>query len=1003
MKYSNTALKELSARYAQILRKCAYLNAAILITASLATPATAAVVTIPNSPIENQVNSDSSNQNAAGLTISYGDTLEQSGVNNIIFNNNSSVNSGGAMKALNGFTAGDGWEFNNNHSDKISGGLYVKIPNDGGENRNVIFGKNTKFIGNDSKWLGGALGIEAADTVTLGDDAEFKNNSTLKDGGAIAVWTDGTNTSVTTGTTLNLGKTLFEENTAANRGGALANLNNDTTKTAWSNTVKIGAGSEFKTNKAQFGGAVYNTGTMNIDGAEFNANESLVTDDWGGGAFVNTAGATMNITNSKFYQNKATNGYAGAGYTSASLYYTANPNPNTLTITNSTFIENSAAEVGALGLFSNATLDNVDFTKNQATSTVATSDGAGAIFLGAESKTVIKNGSDFTSNISAVHGGAISMRGPTVADNSEADLDILGSTFTDNQAGTHGGAIYATFYSSKAIPDAIYISDSTFIENKALGGNGGAIFNLGQKDKKGNLAQMTINNGTFTGNTATDKGGAIYNEADATINLTGTNKFSGNMAGSDKNDIYNDGVLNVAGILELDGGITGNGTVKFETGSSLKGALNLSTALVTASTITGETTFTFDTNSTGGTVTFTGDISGFKFSDNALFDVSETGGVFTFAKKSDEAAAESIATATGASAADAAAAVAVTSGSSSNESFNALSDGINEMIQSSDAAVVAAGVQAAAALAPAEAPVQQAQATQAATMALSAASSRLSGGVSVDGESSGDFNLGKGAVWAKALYNKSKFTGNDGFDARSRGLALGAESQLTDAVKVGVGYAYSNSDIKPDLNKTEIDSNTAMVYAEYKPNNWYVNGVAAYTWGRYDETKYSLSSVGSKYNVYTTSLQAMTGYDIHAKALTLTPEAGLRYMNINQKSHTDSIGSKVAGNKSDIFTGVLGAKAVVDWAVSDTVVLKPEVRAAVTYDFVRDKASTVMTLANGSVLATEGSALKRLGGEFAAGFTSEIADNLELGIFWEGKFRKDYTDNTGMIHVKYNF
>ena len=83
--------------------------------------------------------------------------------------------------------------------------------------------------------------------------------------------------------------------------------------------------------------------------------------------------------------------------------------------------------------------------------------------------------------------------------------------------------------------------------------------------------------------------------------------------------------------------------------------------------------------------------------------------------------------------------------------------------------------------------------------------------------------------------------------------------------------------------------------------------------------------------------------------------------------------------------------------------LKPQVRAAITYDFVRDNATAVMSLANGSVIATDSKALKRFGTEFAVGLTTDIADNLEMGIFWEGKFRNDYTDNTGMINVKYNF
>lgn len=235
---------------ADLLKICSVLPALAVM------PAFAAVDITEGQVIENQTNNDGANQNAAGLTITYGDSLTTSGVNNVTFNNNSSVNSGGAMKALNGFVAGDGWTFTNNHSDKMSGGLYVKIPEDAESNRNIVLGNGTTFSGNTSVGPGGALGIESAGTVTIGDNTKFESNSTEADGGAIAIWTDKSN-GATSGTELTLGRTDFTGNTAANRGGAIANLNNDKAedKTDFYNTVNIASGSTFTGNSAKTGGA----------------------------------------------------------------------------------------------------------------------------------------------------------------------------------------------------------------------------------------------------------------------------------------------------------------------------------------------------------------------------------------------------------------------------------------------------------------------------------------------------------------------------------------------------------------------------------------------------------------------------------------------------------------------------------------------------------------------------------------------------------------------------
>ncbi len=722
------------------------------------------------------------------------------------------------------------------------------------------------------------------------------------------------------------------------------------------------------------------TAKTTINSSTFKNNTASI-----GGALFGWTNSDTVISGSTFDSNTAQ--FGGAIYTATTM--------KNIAINDTEFSNNSAESVGAVGIFASGSLNNVTFKNNEATN--ASYDGAGALFLGSVSQTKINN-STFTDNTSAAVGGAIAMRATNLGNNVNADLDVLNSTFTRNKAATKGGAIFSTFYSSDKYVDSVYISGSTFNQNEAA--QGAAIYNEGVPDKGGNLAVMKIENSTFDGNIASSAGGAIYNAGDGTIHFEGTNTFTNNTANGVKNDIHNDGTLNVSGLLALDGGITGTGTVNFMDGSSLKAALNSETAIITAGTITGQTALVFENGSEGGTIKLDGTQDTFSFTDNALYDMTSDNGTYTFTKKD----AAGIAEATGATGTAAEAVAAVTAGTSDNEGFNAVAENINTMLQSSDAGVVAAGVQAAKALAPVEAPVIQAQTTQTVSQILAAAGSRLSGGSTVSmGESSGDFALGKGSVWAKGLYNKSKYSGTDGFDAYSRGIALGAEAQITDSVKVGLGYAYTNSDIKPDLRKTDIDSNSALLYGEYKPNNWYVNGIASYTWGRYDEHRYATTDVSGKYDVNTIALQAMTGYDIHMDALTFTPEAGLRYMNIDQKAYTDSIGSHIAGNSSDIFTGVLGAKAVYDWNITDNILLKPEVRAAITYDFVRDNATAVMSLANGSVIATDSKALKRFGTEFAVGLTTDIADNLEMGIFWEGKFRNDYTDNTGMINVKYNF
>ena len=333
-----------------------------------------------------------------------------------------------------------------------------------------------------------------------------------------------------------------------------------------------------------------------------------------------------------------------------------------------------------------------------------------------------------------------------------------------------------------------------------------------------------------------------------------------------------------------------------------------------------------------------------------------------------------------------------------------------QLSNSTDAAEQKAYVDALTAVAPEVAPMVQKTQTETANQVFGTVGTRLTGGsISTGGEgmASGDSIFKRGAMWVQGLFNKSKLDDTSkakGFDADSSGIAFGAEKFVPDDTKVGIGYAYTNTDIDGFMRSTDVDTHTAILYGEYKPSNWYVNGIATYGWSDYEESK-SVAGVGVKadYDVETFGLQAMTGYDMNVNGLGITPEAGLRYVHIKQDAYKDSADQRVSANDSDILTGVIGAKVSKNFELSNGMNIKPEARIAATYDLFNDDVNSVVTLANGSAYAVDGEALDRFGMEFGAGVTAEVNDNVELSLGYEGKFREDYQDHTGLINAKYKF
>ena len=208
------------------------------------------------------------------------------------------------------------------------------------------------------------------------------------------------------------------------------------------------------------------------------------------------------------------------------------------------------------------------------------------------------------------------------------------------------------------------------------------------------------------------------------------------------------------------------------------------------------------------------------------------------------------------------------SASDSSPVAAAVAEKLAQLSNSTDSASQKAYVDALTAVAPEVAPMVQKTQTETANQVFSAVSTRLTGGsisTGSQGMSSGDTNP-DAAVWVQGMYNHSELDDTSkakGFDADSAGIAMGIEKNIGRAGKVGAGYAYTNTDIDGFMRSTDVDTHTAIVYGEYKPNNWYINGIATYGWSDYSEDKnVSGQNVKADYDVETLGLQAMTGYEM---------------------------------------------------------------------------------------------------------------------------------------------
>lgn len=495
------------------------------------------------------------------------------------FDSNTSAN-GGALYNEGTYNLSRYSNFSNNKAEQNGGAIYnaeggtitssslvnqTFTNNSAGEKGGAIYNEGSLSLGGDPASGGGA---GKQNTVT------FTGNSAA-DGGAI--YNSGN---------LDVKQSIFNGNTATNSGGAVYNNNTATfTNTSFSgNKSSNGNGgaiyngtngvietltATFQNNSAgKDGGAIYNDGTLNnITNSNFTGNNAVTNGEasttGNGGAIYNANGKTINITTNSFSGNKA--GEAGGA-----VY-----NAGTLTISGNTFNGNSASKGGAV--YNNDTLNIAEntFEANSA-------DFGGALYNSASGKISAIQGT-FNANTAVSDGGALYNIG---------SINTIGGSFTNNKAANKGGAVYNTGKLDK-IANASFSSNSTTADN----GMGGAIYNSQASNKLtveetnfnsnksangGAIASdgaLDITNSTFTQNSASGNGGAIYNiknttninsstftsnsavnggavANDSTINISNS-KFNDNSASANGGAVYNKGNLTVT-----DSEFTNNSAVK---------------------------------------------------------------------------------------------------------------------------------------------------------------------------------------------------------------------------------------------------------------------------------------------------------------------------------------------------------------------------------------------------------------------------------------------------------
>ena len=698
------------------------------------------------------------------------------------------------------------------------------------------------------------------------------------------------------GTTV-ISNVAMARNTATDKGGAIFNSDD---KTGAKGDLTLN-NVDLKGNNANFGGAIWNEGTLTVTDGSFEGNTAKSA----AGAIYNADGAKLTVDGVSFKENTAKFGGAINNAKTASDKEAA-----TLTVKNSQFIGNISlnSQGGAI--------------RNQGTITEI----RGSTFKGnkASNGGAINNG----------EWGQIKLITNSVFDGNEATLE--------NTAARDGGAIL-----NRGTIESI--ADSTFTNNKTSGA-GGAILN-----KDG--ASLTFNGtNTFTNNTAASKANDIHNSGTITVASGTTTLGSGYSQDAGSLTVQGGAALESLGTMEISGGSVAfkDNSLFAVNGNALTGD-NAAITVMNGGTLTVEKNarLRIDNARSGQTVNIVDGSNAtwkeIEAGTDLLTPTMDENGNVTFKRDKDASDVFTGMDSNTAAMLNTLIDKGLNNVDSDQMGVRFLSRATDNRFLGMDKNAAAESIESAARIAFAGAAPQMTR--MASDAGTNAVVNRLGFANPADGAQAMDAegkivdrNTTGFALWIAPLWQSQHGWGLDagnmdyGFNGNLGGVSLGADYTFENAIRAGItfniggGYAESSGG---DLSSTENRMNFwgLGAYAGWNYENFGVMADVSYTstWNQLKQDLDSRLGMGNKLEADVQASAISAGlraeYLLQTSAMDIIPHIGVRYMSLNTWGYdVDTHGGTVLEGDSlhqDIWTFPIGVTFTKDFALDSGWNFKP--------------------------------------------------------------------------------
>jgi len=273
-------------------------------------------------------------------------------------------------------------------------------------------------------------------------------------------------------------------------------------------------------------------------------------------------------------------------------------------------------------------------------------------------------------------------------------------------------------------------------------------------------------------------------------------------------------------------------------------------------------------------------------------------------------------------------------------------------------------------------------------------------------------------LWAEGYGSLGRRRGNDissRYDYDTAGFAAGFDRAVTPSLLLGVslGYSYTKADMKDLSDDAVISSYQGSLYGIYDMSPFYLSGIAAYGYNRYDTTRdiaFGTISRRAKasYAGQTVGGYIEGGYRMATPSVDIIPLASLTGIHLTRDGFTErGAGALSLDAGSDTVSSLvssLGVRLTKDYGVSSGI-LTPEIRVTWDHELMNGDYALDASFAGypASTFTVEGDRPERDSVGARMGITFQAKENLHLHLAYDGSFSGDDTRHAGMAGLRYRW